>query len=252
MTERALSFGAAAASYERYRPGYPPALVDEVLAYAGRPVRTALEIGAGTGKATREFAARGIQVTATEPDPAMLDELRKQVSESVTTTVAALEDLDGLPEHDLVYAAAALHWTEPVGRWERVARLLAPGGVFASFGGQLHLADPDVEERVRVARAPYVVDDEVPSLDGTPAESAMQWPGTELVASELFTDVRQARIERRMSLSAADFVGHLSTISAYLVVPAADRPVLFDAVLAVLPAHVELDADLDLHLARCP
>jgi SAM-dependent methyltransferase len=250
VTRRALSFGAAAASYERYRPGYPPALVDEVLAYAARPVLTALEIGAGTGKATREFAARGLAVTATEPDPAMLDELRRHVPESVTTTVAAFEDLDRLPEHDLVYAAAALHWTEPAGRWERVARLLVPGGVFAWFGGQLHLADLEVEERVRVAGAPYVLDDEVPSPDGTPTESPMQWPGTELLASELFTDVRQSRVERRLSLSAADFVGHLSTISAYLVVPAEDQPALFDAVLAVLPERVELHADVDLHLAR--
>ena len=53
---RALSFGSVAAAYERFRPGYPDALVDQVLTYAGRPVRTALEIGAGTGKATRAFA----------------------------------------------------------------------------------------------------------------------------------------------------------------------------------------------------
>ena len=103
---------------------------------------------------------------------------------------------------------------------------------------------------MRAARAPYVLDDEVPSPDGRPEGSPVQWPGTELLASELFTDVRQSRIGRRMTLSAADFVGHLSTISAYLVVPAADRPALFDAVLAVLPDQVELDADLDLHLAR--
>lgn len=250
MTERALSFGAAAASYERFRPGYPLALVDQVLTYAGRPVRTAIEIGAGTGKATREFVARGVAVTATEPDPAMLDELRKHVPDSVTTVVASFEDLDGLPEHDLVYAAAALHWTEPVGRWERVARLLVRGGVFACFGGRLHLADPDVDERVRMARAPYVSDDEVPSPDGTPAESSMLWPGTELLTSELFTDARQSRIERRLSLSAADFVGHLSTVSAYAVVPAADRSSMYASVLATLPDTVELTADLDLHLAR--
>ncbi|MET7507388.1 hypothetical protein [Streptomyces albidoflavus] len=51
MAERAVSFGATAAAYERFRPGYPAELLDLVTAYAGRPVRTALEIGAGTGKA---------------------------------------------------------------------------------------------------------------------------------------------------------------------------------------------------------
>ncbi|WP_236718230.1 class I SAM-dependent methyltransferase [Actinoplanes sp. TFC3] len=67
MPDRATSFGAVAADYERFRPGYPAAVADLVAAYAGRPIATALEIGAGTGKATRLFAARGITVTATDP-----------------------------------------------------------------------------------------------------------------------------------------------------------------------------------------
>jgi hypothetical protein len=35
MTERARSFGSVAAAHERFRPGYPDALVDEVLGCAG-------------------------------------------------------------------------------------------------------------------------------------------------------------------------------------------------------------------------
>src|SRR6476620_3712684 len=72
VSRRALSFGSVAAAYERYRPGYPDQLVDTVLSYAELPIRNALEIGSGTGKATRAFAARGIAITATDPDPAML------------------------------------------------------------------------------------------------------------------------------------------------------------------------------------
>src|SRR4051794_30644965 len=113
MSTRALSFGAAAAAYERFRFGYPDDLVDEVLAYAGQPLHTALEIGAGTGKGTRAFAARGIAVTATEPDPAMLVELRKRLPATVIPIQAALEDLPLTPAYDLVVAAASLHWTAP-------------------------------------------------------------------------------------------------------------------------------------------
>src|SRR3954470_12900056 len=133
MTERALSFGAVAGAYERFRPGYPDALVDAVLSYAGRPVRTALEIGAGTGKATRIFAARGIAVTATDPDAAMLAELRRHVPAGGRPRQAAFEELPPDETYGLVYAAAALHWTNSEGRWPRVAALLTPGGVFASF-----------------------------------------------------------------------------------------------------------------------
>jgi SAM-dependent methyltransferase len=250
MVERALSFGSAASAYEQFRPGYPDELVDDVLTYAGRPVRTALEIGAGTGKATRVFAGRGIAVTATDPDAAMLAELRKHVPATVVTVQGALEDLPLTSTYDLVFAAASLHWTEPANRWSRVTALLNPDGIFASLGGQMFLADKAVEEAVSAARSPFLADDGVPSPDGTPTDSPMQWPGTELVRSNRFIGVRQATIERRTTMSALDYVGHLSTISAYLELPASVRERVLDQILGVLPEQVTVVADLTLHLAR--
>jgi SAM-dependent methyltransferase len=250
MPGRALSFGAMAEAYERFRPGYPVELLDTVLAYAGRPVRTALEIGAGTGKATRLFARGGIAVTATEPDAAMLAELRRHVPPAVRPVRAAFEELPPGGSYGLVYAAAALHWTEPAGRWSRMATLLAPGGVFASFGGQVRLADQAVEEAVAAARAPFLDSDEIPSPDGTPPDHDMQWPGTELQRSEWFADVRQSVIERRWTMSAADYVGLLSTISAYLELPPPDREQVYTRISRALPEAVDITADLTVHLAR--
>ncbi|WLQ65250.1 MULTISPECIES: class I SAM-dependent methyltransferase [Streptomyces] len=249
-TDRALSFGPVAEAYERFRPGYSPELVDRVLEYADQPVRTALEIGAGTGKATRLFAGRGIEVTATEPDGAMLAELRGHVPAGVRTVRSAFEDLRPGQRYGLVYAAAALHWTAPEGRWSRVAALLEPGGVFASFGGPAQLSDAAVKEAVSEARAPFMESDEVPSPDGTPPENAMQWPGTELLRSEWFTGVEQSVVEHRVTMSARDYVGLLSTISAYLVLPATEREQVFGQIMKVLPEAVEVTADVTVHLAR--
>ncbi|MFF5968641.1 class I SAM-dependent methyltransferase [Streptomyces collinus] len=250
MPGRALSFGGVAEAYERFRPGYPVELSEMVMAYAGRPVRTALEIGAGTGKATRLFARRGIAVTATEPDGSMLAELRKHVPADVTTVQAAFEDLRPGERYGLVYAAAALHWTNPEGRWPRIAALLEPGGVFASFGGPFRLTDPAVREAVHVARAPFLESDEIPSPDGTPPDHEMQWPGSELQRSEWFTDVQQAVLERQVTLTARDYVGQLSTISAYLVLPASVREQVLNRIRQVLPDTVEMTADITVHLAR--
>ena len=250
MPGRALGFGMVAAAYERFRPGYPVELFEVVMTYAGRPVRMALEIGAGTGKATRLFAQRGITVTATEPDGLMLAELRKHVPANVKTVQAAFEDLRPGGSYGLVYAAAALHWTNPEGRWSRMAALLEPGGVFASFGGPFQLVDPVVEEAVRAARAPFLESDEVPSPDGTLAGQDMQWPGTELQRSEWFTDVQQSVIERRVTMSSRSYISHLSTISAYLELPAAEQEQVYSRIMQVLPDWVEIAADITVHLAR--
>jgi SAM-dependent methyltransferase len=250
MSGRALSFGVMAEAYERFRLGYPVELFDMVMTYASQPVRTALEIGAGTGKATRLFAQRGVRVTATDPDGAMLAELLKQVPPNVKVVRAAFEDLRPGESYGLVYAAAALHWTKPEGRWSRLAALLERGGVFASFGGPVQLADPAVEDAVRAARAPFLESDEIPSPDGTPPGHDMQWPGMELQRSEWFADVRQSVIQRRLTMGARDYVGQLSTISAYLELPTSEQEQVYSRIMKVLPERVEIAADITVHLAR--
>jgi hypothetical protein len=132
-----------------------------------------------------------------------------------------------------------------------MAALVRPGGVFASFGVPIQLADTALKEAARAARAPYLENDGVPSPDGRPpADRPMEWPGTELQQSEWFTDVRQAVIERRLTMSAHDYVGHLSTVSAYVMLPPADRDEVFRRILRVLPETVELNAEITAHLAR--
>ena len=60
---------------------------------------------------------------------------------------------------------------------------------------------------------PSVVFASFASPDGTPPGHEMQWPGTELQRSEWFSEVQQFVIERCLTMSAGDYVGHLSTIS---------------------------------------
>lgn len=249
MSSRALNFGVKAQAYERFRPGYPAELAELVVTYAGGPVRTALEIGAGTGKATRVFAQRGIEVIATDPDAAMLAELSRQLPRARVMR-AAFEELPLDESYDLVYAAAALHWTDPQDRWRRMAALVRPGGVFASFGGPIQLADPALQQAVGVARAPFLETDDIPSPDGTAPDEPMQWPGTELQRSEWFGEVRQAVIERRLTMDASAYIGHLSTVSAYLQLPESVQEQVYDSIARVLPETVAVSADIIISLAR--
>jgi hypothetical protein len=107
-----------------------------------------------------------------------------------------------------------------------------------------------VQEAVRAARAPFLETDDIPSPDGTPPDHDMQWPGTELQRSEWFADVQQSVIERRLTMTAADYVGHLSTVSAYLQLPADAREQVYSRIMRVLPETVEIAADIVVHLAR--
>lgn len=246
-SRRSRSFGAAAATYERYRPDYPDAVVQLIQDYAGRPIRSALELGAGTGKATRVFARHGIAVTASEPDEEMLAELRTAVPGARTVT-APLESLPPIGPFDLVVVAAALHWTEPAGRWDRIAGLLVPGGVFANFGGPPYLADPDLENALQSVERRWI--DDAPAGPTEMSADGLHWPATELMDDVRFADIRELTVERQWSMPASDWIGYLSTVSAYLVLSETDRTTALDAISDVLPDIVEVRADLTLHLAR--
>lgn len=246
--ERALSFGAAAEAYERYRPDYPDEVVRLVREYAGRPIWSALEIGAGTGKATRVFDRQGISVTASEPDPEMAAQLKRTVP-GVRTITATLEELPPVRPVDLVFVSAALHWTDPDGRWDRIAGLLSPGGVFANFGGAPYLADEELDAAVQDAERPWVAADD-PAGPIERSDDGMHWPATELVADPRFADVRETVIEQRWELPAAEWIGYLSTVSAYLVLSEEDRAAAFAAIGDALPDVVDVHADVTVHLAR--
>jgi hypothetical protein len=62
--------------------------------------------------------------------------------------------------------------------------------------------------------------------------------------------VRQVVIERRLTLAADDYVAHLATISAYLQLSAGDRALVLERIGEVLPASVDLRADVTVHVAR--
>ena len=87
------SFGTAAAAYAEHRPGYAEAAVRWALepVRAREPLRV-LDLGAGTGKLTATLAACGAEVTAVEPDPAMLAELRRNLS-SVRSLPGSAEEI---------------------------------------------------------------------------------------------------------------------------------------------------------------
>jgi SAM-dependent methyltransferase len=244
----ALSFGAVAAEYDRLRPTYPSALVDDALAYAalGDSVR-ALEVGAGTGKATVAFAGRGVPVTAVEPDPEMAQVLRRNVSAfDVRIQVSSFEEFEPAEAYGLLYSGQAWHWVEPDVRWQLAARALAPGGAVALFWNHERPADPavlDAQRAVHDAHAPQVWHE--PWLA---AEDQRQWP--ELSDHPLFTDFRAEIYPWRRTLATADFVARTATISRYIRLDPAVRAALLADLAARLGDTVELSMDTVLYLAR--
>lgn len=142
---RANSFGSHAADYDTHRPRYPDSMIDDVVAHG---VRSVLDVGAGTGIASQQFAERGVAVLAIEPDPRM----------------AAVARVKGIPVEsdyfeqwkpsgrtfDLVVFAASFHWVDPAVALPKVRELLHPGGHLALMWNRLTPTAPPAEDLAAV------------------------------------------------------------------------------------------------------
>ena len=94
----------------------------------GGEAKVVLELGAGTGKLTRELVDQGHAVFATEPDEAMLEVLRERVPE-VSAKVATAEEIPANDRSvDVVVVAQAFHWFDHEVALPEIARVLKPGG----------------------------------------------------------------------------------------------------------------------------
>lgn len=126
--DRAESFGASAETYDRARPGYPDALIDDLMAEGPGD---ALDVGCGTGKAARPLAARGVRVLGVEPDERMADVAR---SYGIEVEIGVFEDWDPAGrKFDLLVSGQAWHWVDPVAGPAKALEVLRPTGRLAAF-----------------------------------------------------------------------------------------------------------------------
>ncbi len=127
-----LSFNEAVAIYDEIRPSYPTELFDELFQLLpGEP--EIVEVGPGTGQATRDLVARGAWVHAIEIGPAMAAKLRSNLpSDHLRVSIGDFEHFDvAAASADAVFSASAYHWIAPPAQTGRPARLLRPGGAVA-------------------------------------------------------------------------------------------------------------------------
>ena len=119
-------------AYDRTRPVVPDHIFDDLVELAGlAPGARVLEIGPGTGQATRPLLQRGLHVLALELGPQLAERMRQnpafRETRVVTKSFEAWDPGDE-PPFDAVFACNSFHWIDPDVRFAKAADVLAPAG----------------------------------------------------------------------------------------------------------------------------
>jgi SAM-dependent methyltransferase len=212
--EARRGFQAGAAAYERARPGYPSAAVDWLVAELSLgPGRTIIDIGAGTGKLTRELIASGAEVVAVEPVPAMREELERAVPAARVQDGTGEELPFGDGTVDAITVAQAFHWFDVPRALAEFHRVLRPGGRFALIWNRRRLDQP-LHREISAIIEPYHGD--------SPSHARGAWREP-VAASDLFVPVAELEVPYEQELDAAGVVDRVGSTSFIAALPDPER-----------------------------
>ena len=242
-TGLAATFDTAAELYARTRPGYPPELFDDLAAATGLRGAEAkvLEIGAGTGQATRGLLERGWSVVALEPGRELAAAARRALAGrgDVDVVESTFEgwDADQQGRFDLVLAATSWHWLDQRVAYRRAAELLRPGGHLAIVATQ-HVLPPDGDEFFREVERAYADVGMSDGQGGPKPPAAIEAPDVEAIGgSGLFAPPVVHRYVWSREYTTGEYLALLSTYSGHIAASPRQRETLFSRIRELIDAR---------------
>jgi ubiquinone/menaquinone biosynthesis C-methylase UbiE len=233
----ALSFGAVAPTYDRARPPYLGRLLDRAQqALELAPSAHVLDLGAGTGRLTRELVGRFARVLAVEPD----DEMRALIE--VGTVVAGSAEAIPLEAAsvDAAFVGEAFHWFDAHRAIAELARVLVPRGGLAVIWTHWWETDPPLPTQAEaLLREPYL------RFQG---ERPAPWH--DAFATSPFEPLQLERFEEAITLDAAALLEIYSTTSSLAALPDDERTELLAAVRPSLQGPYRLPIKHELTWTR--
>ena len=258
------TFGNDAATYHRYRPGYPDALFALLRDHCGlAPGIASFEVGAGTGQATRVLLRSGVDpLTVIEPDARLAgfitaDADRDGHGAALDLRVEPFEETvleDGA--YDLGVAATSLHWLDQPSALRKAAMALRPGGWWAMWWSIY--GDPS--DRDAFHEATYHLFDWPDHGSYAPRASSLPFPLDEdarcrdLRETGRLTGITVQLLREMRSFTTEEIAGLYRTFSPLSSRPAPERERIIAALADIserqFGGHVERTVLTPVYLAR--
>ncbi|MBT3268523.1 class I SAM-dependent methyltransferase [Candidatus Poribacteria bacterium] len=231
------TFDRVASDYDAVRPGYPDALLQDIVRMTGlSPADAVLEVGCGTGQATVPFARRGHPMVCLDIGANMLAVASRNCRDypGVQFVCEAFESWNARDRtFALVLSATAFHWVPAEVRYARAASALANGGHLAIVVNYHPRPYTEFFTRVQTVYKRVVPEWGDPG-DRASAEERIAEHVDQIDRIGLFDAVAVRQYPWSRAYTAVDYVRLLNTYSGHIALPCATRRELFAGVTDII------------------
>ena len=236
--EESQRFDAVADLYETHRPSYPAELIEDILTFSGiQQEANILEVGSGTGKATRLFAQRGFSILCLEPGQNLIDVAKKSLHgfPKVCFERTRFEAWDaGRRQFDLLISAQAFHWVPQEVRFAKAASVLKRQGHLAIFWNMYPGIKGAIgQELDKIYRG---LTREM-RRENRPLEELIEERTNSLREDDRFENVTVKTYPWVVSYGTKDYLGLLNTYSDHLRLSGQRRQALFTKIAGLIEQH---------------
>lgn len=208
-------------NYDAFRPVYPKELFNDIISFAQLNERShSLEIGIGTGQATKPILQTGSSVTAIELGDKLSEFVRNKFKEHQKFNVINDDFIKCSVEtnsFDLVYCATAFHWLPLKEGYEKIKNILKPNGTIALFWNHPF---PNREDDISNVANKKIYDKFHPSNKKNLEFSSIDCEKRVKELREFgFTDIESKLYHRTRVLTSSEYISLLNTYSDHISLP---------------------------------
>lgn len=232
------SFDKVAQEYDTFRPTYPRELVDGVVELACLPSSAKiLEVGSGTGKATRLFAERGYSILCIEPGTQLATVASRGLKDfpQVQFQICRFEDWPVQAEtFDCVLSAQAFHWVPKDTGYAKATQALKASGHLALFWNLYCGLKATIVSEIQ-----EIYQEIAPSITSpvTNLEATIQLRMDEIAASHAFGPITVQRFPWTATYTSREYQGLLHTYSDHLALDVQTQQRLYQAIGEAIDRH---------------
>ena len=252
-------------NYDKARWDYTAALYVDIIDYSQTKSQKAIEIGAGTGKATAPMLEAGYNVTVVEMSVNMAAFIKDKFKDNSCFNVI-VSDFENviLPEnnYDLIYAASAFHWVDAEIGCPKAFRLLKKGGTFALFRNNLINGNEPYKEAEEFYEKYYLSVYPKNKSTSPKTRAGLSSPfginhgyGFSDMEQYGFTDIAMKFYDVTLTYSADEYIALLETMSDHRNLPDSNKAALYTGIRDVIYKHggnCKQDWLFQLYMGRKP